>query len=108
MNGSIIATSDETFEADVLKHDGVVLVDFWATWCGPCRTMEPFIEQLAKDHADKLKVCKLDVSDNKKITAKYGIRGIPTLIVFKDGVKQEETTGSLSTPQLEKFVEEYV
>ena len=108
MSGSTIAISDDTFESEVLNHDGVVLVDFWATWCRPCTDMEPYIEQLAQDHADKLKVCKLDVSSNKKTTAQYGIRGIPTLILFKNGVKQEETTGSLVTAQLEKFVEAYV
>ncbi|MBT8124703.1 MAG: thioredoxin [Gammaproteobacteria bacterium] len=108
MGGSTIEISDDTFETDVLKHEGVVLVDFWATWCGPCKAIAPSLEQLAKDHAGKLKVCKLDVDSSRKTAVQYGVRGIPTLIIFKNGVKQDETTGALTKTQLDEFVKGYL
>ncbi len=108
MSGSIIETSDETFETDVLKAEGTVLVDFWAEWCGPCKAIAPVLEELAEVYAGKLKICKLNVDSNKKISAQHNIRGIPTLIVFKDGIKQEEKTGALPRKQMEEFLQAYL
>ena len=104
MSGSITETSDDTFEKDVLKAEGPVLVDFWAKWCQPCKAIAPILEQLADDYDSKLKICKLDIDGNKKVSAQYSIRGIPTLIMFKNGVVQEQKTGALLKAQLEEFI----
>ena len=104
MSGAITETSDDAFEQDVLNAKGPVLVDFWAKWCQPCKTIAPILEQLVNDYNGKLKICKLDVDSNKKVSAQYGIRGIPTLMIFKNGVMQEQNTGALPKTQLEEFV----
>ena len=104
MSDTITETSDDAFEQDVLNAEGPVLVDFWAKWCQPCKAIAPILEQLADDYSGKLKICKLDVDSNKKVSAQYGIRGIPTLMVFKNGVMQEQKTGALPKAQLEEFV----
>ena len=104
MSNSITETSDDNFKKDVLEAESLVLVDFWAKWCQPCKAIAPVLERLADDYIGKLKVCKLDVDDNKKISAQYGIRGIPTLMIFKNGVMQEQRTGALPKAQLEEFI----
>ena len=108
MSGSIVETSDDNFERDVLKAEIPVLVDFWAKWCGPCKAIAPVLEQLAGDYKDKLKVCKLDVDDNRKVIAQYGIRGLPTLMLFKNGVMQEQKVGSVPKSELKVFIESHL
>jgi thioredoxin 1 len=90
-----IVVSDESFEADVLKSEKPVLVDFWADWCGPCRMIAPSVSAMAEDYEEVLKVAKLDVDDNPAVPGRYGIVGIPTLMLFKDGVVVERITGAL-------------
>jgi thioredoxin 1 len=92
--------TDETFEADVLKNDKPVLVDYWAEWCGPCKMVAPVLEAIAEEHGDKLDIVKLNVDDNPVVTQKYGILNIPTLGVFKDGEVVKELVGARSKSAL--------
>lgn len=98
--------SDSSFEADVLKSDKPVLVDFWAEWCGPCKAIAPALDELAGTYDGKLQVAKVNVDDNRTIPAKYGIRGIPTLMVFKDGQLLATKVGALSKAQLAQFIDQ--
>ncbi|UCC50269.1 MAG: thioredoxin [Anaerolineaceae bacterium] len=90
-----IVVSDDSFEADVLQSEKPVLVDFWADWCGPCRMIAPSVSQMAEEYEDVLKVAKLDVDDNPAVPGRYGIIGIPTLMLFKNGQVVERITGAL-------------
>ncbi len=101
-----IAFTDATFEKNIKK--GVVLVDFWATWCGPCRRQAPIVEELAKDFAGKVKVGKVDVDKNKSVSQKYIIRSIPTIIIFKEGKVVERLVGLRSKAELEKTLKIYL
>ncbi|MCX7229736.1 MAG: thioredoxin TrxA [Burkholderiales bacterium] len=101
----ITHTSDATFDADVLKSDAPVLVDYWAEWCGPCKMIAPLLDEVAKDYGDKLRIVKVNVDDNQEITAKYGIRGIPTLKLFKNGQEVATKVGALSKSQLTQFLD---
>ena len=92
--------TDETFEADVLKNDKPVLVDYWAEWCGPCKMVAPVLEAIAEEHGDKLDIVKLNVDDNPKVTQKYGILNIPTLGVFQNGEVVKELVGARSKSAL--------
>ena len=98
-------TSDDKFDADVLKTEGLVLVDYWAEWCGPCKMIAPLLDEVAKDYGDKLRIVKVNVDDNQEITAKYGIRGIPTLKLFKNGEEVATKVGALSKSQLTQFLD---
>jgi thioredoxin 1 len=98
------AVSDNDFSKEVLEADKAVLVDFWATWCGPCRMIAPIVEELAKDHEDKLKVVKLDVDANTITAQKYGVMSIPTLILFKGGQPAERLVGYMPKAQLESKI----
>jgi len=102
---SITHTSDASFEADVLKSDTPVLVDYWAEWCGPCKMIAPLLDEVAKDYDGKLRVVKVNVDENQEITAKYGIRGIPTLKLFKNGAEVATKVGALSKSQLTAFLD---
>lgn len=101
-----IELSDDTFEKEVLQEGQLpVLVDFWAPWCGPCRIVSPIVEELASKHAGKLKVAKMNVDDNPKTPGQYGIRGIPTLILFKGGQVADQIVGAVPKSQIEEAVQ---
>jgi thioredoxin 1 len=100
MAGNIFEISDSTFEDDVLNSDVPVLVDFWAPWCGPCRAIAPVIDDLCTEYQGKLKVAKCNVDDNPKTPSRYGIRAIPTLIIFKGGSVSEQITGAVAKSQI--------
>ena len=100
MGSAVTHITDDTFEAEVLKSATPVLVDYWAEWCGPCQMIAPLLDQVAAEYADKVKVVKVDIDDNQATAAKYGIRGIPTLMIFQDGELKTTKTGALSKSQL--------
>ncbi|MFH1136246.1 MAG: thioredoxin [Pseudomonadota bacterium] len=102
---NVLHVSDSGFETDVLKSDVPVLVDFWAAWCGPCQAIGPTIEELAAEYAGKIKVAKMNVDENPQTPGKYGIRAIPTLIVFKGGQVTEQITGAVGKAQIVKALE---
>ena len=106
MSDHIQHVTDASFDEDVLNSDLPVLVDFWAEWCGPCKMIAPILSEIADEYAGKLKVCKVDVDANAEIPPKFGIRGIPTLILFKDGNAEATKVGALSKSQLMEFVKE--
>jgi thioredoxin 1 len=105
MSDNIVHVTDATFEEEVLNSNTPVLVDFWAEWCGPCKMIAPVLDELAGDYTGKVKVCKMDVDANKETPAKFGIRGIPTLIIFKDGSAEATKVGALSKAQLVEFID---
>jgi thioredoxin 1 len=102
------SVSDDTFETEVLKSDIPVLVDFWAQWCSPCRQMSPAIDQLAQELAGQVKVVKINVDDNPLAPSNYGVQGLPTLIVFKDGALKSRHRGALSKNKIAELVREAV
>ena len=104
MSNVIELQGEENFNNDVLNSDKPVLVDFWAECCGPCKQLSPTVEEIALENQDKLKVCKMDVDSNREIAAKYGIRSIPSLIIFKNGEPAGVEIGALSKQQLEDFI----
>lgn len=106
MSDAIVHVSDASFEQDVLNCEVPVLVDFWAEWCGPCKMIAPVLDELAGEFAGKLKICKVDVDANPEVPGKFGIRGIPTLILFKDGNAEATKVGALSKTQLTEFINE--
>ena len=105
MSDNIVHVSDNSFDQDVLQAEGPVLVDFWAEWCGPCKMIAPVLEELADEYGEKLKVCKMDVDANPDTAPKYGIRGIPTLILFNSGDVAGTKVGALSKAQLSAFID---
>jgi len=105
MNQSIKHTSDATFDQDVLRPGHPVLVDFWAEWCGPCKMFAPVLDEVAKEYEGRLSVAKLDIDANPSTPGKYGIRGIPTLILYKDGQAHAQKVGALSKTQLTAFID---
>lgn len=101
----IVHITDATFDSEVLKADKPVLVDFWADWCGPCKMIAPILDDVSKDYADKLKVAKLNIDENPATPPKYGIRGIPTLMIFKSGNVEATKVGAVSKSQLTAFID---
>ena len=97
--------SDDTFESDVLKADKPVLVDYWAEWCGPCKMIAPILDEVAGSYGGKLQIAKMDVDANQAVPAKFGIRGIPTLILFKNGVAAAQKVGAMAKGQLTAFID---
>jgi len=97
--------SDESFDSDVLNSDVPVLVDYWAEWCGPCKVIAPVLEEIAAEYDGKIKICKLDIDANEATPPKYGIRGIPTLMLFKNGNVEATKVGALSKSQLTAFLD---
>ena len=108
MNGSVVHVTESNFEEEVVNSDIPVLVDFWAEWCGPCKMIAPILDEIAKEYGEKLKICKIDVDSNPEIAPKFGIRGIPTLIMFKDGNAESTKVGAVSKSQLVEFVDEVI
>ena len=105
MSEHIHHLTDDTFEPEVLQAEMPVLVDYWAEWCGPCKMIASILDEVAKEYAGKLKVAKLNIDDNPKTPGEYGIRGIPTLILFKSGNVEATKVGALSKSQLTSFID---
>ena len=105
MSDQIVNLSDATFDAEVLNSDIPVLVDFWAEWCGPCKMIAPILDEIAIEYDGRLKICKVDVDANPDTLSRFGIRGIPTLIIFKDGNPEASKTGALSKSQLTEYID---
>ena len=105
MSDFITNVSDASFEQDVLKAEGAVLVDYWAEWCGPCKMIAPVLDEIAQTYQGKLKVCKLNIDENQDTPPKFGVRGIPTLMLFKNGNVEATKVGALSKSQLTAFID---
>lgn len=105
MSNNIVYLSDESFEVDVLQAEGPVLVDYWAEWCGPCKMIAPILEEIATEYDGRVTVAKLNIDDNSDTPSKYGIRGIPTLMLFKGGAVEATKVGALSKSQLTAFID---
>ena len=105
MSDNIVHTNDSNFEADVLKADKPVLLDLWAEWCGPCKMIAPLLDEAAKEYADRLTVAKINIDENPNTPPKFGIRSIPTLMLFKNGSVQAQKLGAMSKSQLNEFLE---
>ncbi len=105
MSDNIVHTNDASFDADVLNSDKPALVDFWAEWCGPCKMIAPLLSEAAEEYTDRMSVVKLNVDQNPNTAQKFGIRSIPTLILFKDGAVQAQKLGAMSKSQLTEFLD---
>jgi len=105
VSDKIVYTTDENFETDVLKSDKPVLLDFWAEWCGPCKMIAPLLDDAAEEYADRMIVAKLNIDENPNTPPKFGIRSIPTLMLFKDGTVHAQKLGAMSKSQLTDFLE---
>ena len=108
MSEHVKETSDGTFENDVLKSDRPVLVDFWAAWCAPCRMLAPTVEAVAEKYANSARVVKLNVDDNPSVSQRFGIKGIPTLILFKNGKEEERVVGATSEQAISRMLDKHV
>lgn len=105
MSDNIVYLTDDSFESEVLQSEQPVLVDYWADWCGPCKMIAPVLEEIADEYGDKIKVAKLNIDENSGTPPKYGIRGIPTLMLFKGGNVEATKVGALSKSQLTAFID---
>ena len=105
MSEHIVHVTDASFEADVISSKIPVLLDFWAAWCGPCKMIAPMLDELSNDYGGRIKICQIDVDDNPTTPNKFNVRGIPTLIIFKDGNVEATKVGALSKAQLIEFIE---
>ena len=102
-----VAVTDADFEVEIEKHDGLAVVDFWATWCGPCRMIAPILEQLAEEYKGKAKVAKLDVDSNIRTATRFNVRSIPTILFFKDGQLVDQIVGAVPKPRLEEVFKKH-
>ena len=107
-NPDIVHTTDATFSQDVLKSDKPVLLDFWAEWCGPCKMIAPILDEIATEYKDKLRIAKIDIESNPQTPPKYGIRNIPTLILFKNGKEEERVVGATSEGVISRMLDKHV
>jgi len=105
LSGNIVYVTDDTFDGEILNAEGPVLVDYWADWCGPCKMIAPILDEIAEEYGDRLKVAKLNIDENPNTPPKYGIRGIPTLMLFKDGQVEATKVGAVSKSQLTAFID---
>ena len=105
MSDNIVHLSDDSFEDEVINTDGPVLVDYWADWCGPCKMIAPILDEIASEYKDKIKIVKLNIDENPATPPKYGIRGIPTLMLFKGGNVEATKVGAVSKSQLTAFID---
>jgi thioredoxin 1 len=105
MSDKIVYVTDDTFEEEVLNSDSPVLVDYWAEWCGPCKMIAPILDEIATEYDDKIKIAKLNIDENPNTPPKYGIRGIPTLMIFKSGNVEATKVGAVSKSQLAAFID---
>ena len=105
---AVVEVSDSSFDKEVLQSEVPVLVDFWAPWCGPCKAIAPMVEELAKEYGGKLKVVKVNVDDNKEAAMRYNVRGIPNLILFKNGEPQNQIVGAVAKQELAKAIDQIV
>ena len=105
MSENIQHVTDENWDTEVLSSEKPVLVDYWAEWCGPCKMVAPILEEIATEYADRLKVCKIDIDENTKTPNRYGVRGIPTLMLFREGQIEATKVGALSKSQLAGFLD---
>jgi thioredoxin 1 len=105
VSDKIVAVSDDNFEEEVLKSSAPVLVDYWAEWCGPCKMIAPVLDEIADEYQGKLKIAKLNIDDNPNTPPRYGIRGIPTLMLFKEGEVEATKVGAVSKSQLTAFID---
>lgn len=108
MSTQIVAVSDDSFEADVMNAELPVLVDFWAEWCGPCKMIAPILDDIAKSYEGRLKVAKINIDDNAATPQKFGVRGIPTLMLFKNGELESTKVGAISKSQLTAFLDSHL
>ena len=108
MSNQIVYVTDDSFEQEVINSDTPVLVDYWAEWCGPCKMIAPILEEIVNEYGDKVKVVKLNIDENPNTPPKYGIRGIPTLMLFKNGEVEATKVGALSKSQLAAFIDSNV
>ena len=105
MSNGVLEVSNDNFESEVVNSEKPVLVDFWAEWCGPCKQIAPVVEEIAGEHSDNLKVCKMDVDANRETAVQFGIRSIPTLLIFKNGEVAGSQIGAVSKQQLLEFIQ---